>query len=125
MLRKNYYCYENVIYVKILREVEMNETEEMQMLHLRSVQGEILTAEESSELQIWYENSDRQESSILNNSQPIQNVEGLRRDLSEITEQTTQVSREVKNLISQNDQIRRENQELKKSLEARLLEKVA
>ncbi len=103
----------------------MNETEKMQMLHLRSVQGEILTAEESSELQIWYENSDRQESSILNNSQPIQNVEGLRRNLSEITEQTTQVSREVKTLISQNDEIRQENQELKKSLEARLLEKVA
>lgn len=103
----------------------MNETEKMQMLHQRSVRGENLNAEEKSELQNWYDVLDREEASFLNNPQPIQNVEELRRNLTEITEQTIEVSREVKNLISQNEQIRRENQELKKSLEARLLEKVA
>ena len=103
----------------------MNETEKLQNLHRRSINGEILSAAEQAELQNWYEDLDRQENSILNISQPIQNVEELRRNLTEITEQTTEVSREVKNLILQNEQIRRENQALKKSLEARLLEKVA
>jgi hypothetical protein len=103
----------------------MNETEKMQMLHRRSVLGENLTTAEKTELQNWYKKLDCDEDSFLNNSQPVQNVEELRRKLTKITEQTTEVSREVKTLISQNEQIRQENQILKKSLEARLLEKVA
>ena len=103
----------------------MNETEKMQTLHQRSVSGEGLTANEQTDLQNWYEKLDREEDSFLNNSQPIQNVEDLRCNLNKITEQTAEVSREVKTLISQNEQIRKENQDLKKSLEARLLEKVA
>ena len=103
----------------------MNENEKPQTLHQRSVLGESLTREEQTELQNWYETSDREENSILNNSQPVQNIEELRRNLKKITDQTAEVNREVKNLISKNEQIRRENQELKKSLEARLLEKIA
>lgn len=103
----------------------MIKTEKMRTLHQRSVKGEDLSIEERTELQNWYDVLDREEDSMINDSQPIQNVEELRRNLSEIIGQTTEVSREVKNLISQNEQIRRENQELKKSLEARLLEKVA
>lgn len=103
----------------------MNETEKLQNLHRRSINGEILSAAEQAELQNWYEDLDRQENSILNASQPIQNVEELRQNLGEISEKTAEVSREVKNLISQNEQIRRENQKLKEYLEKRLLEKVA
>ena len=103
----------------------MNETEKMQSLHLRSVKDENLTAEEQTALQNWYETSDRQEDLILNDSQSVQDVEQLRRKLLEITEQTSEASRELKTLISQNEQIRKENQALKHSLEARLLEKVA
>ena len=103
----------------------MNDMEKMQTLHLRSVKGESLTAEEKAALQNWYETLDREEDLILNDSQSAQDAEQLRRNLLEITDQTAEVSREVKTLISQNEQIRKENQVLKKSLEARLLEKVA
>jgi hypothetical protein len=103
----------------------MNETEKMQTLHQRSVSGENLTTAEKAELQNWYESLDRNEYSVLNNLQPIRNVEELRLNLNKINEQTTEVSREIKNLIAQNEQIRRENQDLKKSLEVRLSEKVA
>ena len=103
----------------------MNETGKMQTLHQRSVMGESLTIAEQTALQNWYEKLDREEDSFLNNFQPIQNAEDLRRNLYNITEQIAEVSREVKTLISQNEQIRKENQDLKKSLEARLLEKVA
>lgn len=103
----------------------MDEMGKMRTLHQRSVMGESLTIAEQTELQNWYEKLDREEDSFLNNSQPIQNVEDLRCNLNKITEQTAEVSREVKTLISQNEQIRKENQELKKSLEARLMEKVA
>ena len=99
--------------------------EKMQTLHQRAVLGESLTSEEYSELQSWYAALDLNEDSFLNSSQPIQNVEELRRNLTRITEQTTEISRELKILILQNEQIRKENQELKKSIEARLLEKVA
>ncbi len=103
----------------------MNETEKLQSLHQRSISGENLTPQEQIELKNWYENLDRDEDSFLNNSQPIQNVEDLRRNLANITNQTAEVSREVKTLILQNEQIRKETQDLKKSLEAHLLEKVA
>lgn len=103
----------------------MSDTKKMQALHQRSVSGKKLTGEESIALQNWYDALDREENSLINNSQPFQNVEELRRNLEQITEQTTEVSREVKILISQNEEIRQENRALKKSLKVRLLEKVA
>ena len=103
----------------------MNETEKMQILHQRSVKGESLTANEQLDLQNWYENLDREEDLTLNDSDSVQDIKELRRNLTKITEQTMKVSREVKTLISQNEKTRSENQVLKKSLEARLLEKVA
>lgn len=103
----------------------MNETEKMQTLHQRIIEGKDLTAEEQTAVQTWYKNLDDEENLLLNNSRPKQNIEEMRRNLAEITDRTSEVSREVKNLIAQNEQIRRENQILKKSLETRLLEKVA
>ena len=80
----------------------MNETEKMQELHQRAVFGESLSTKEQSELQNWYETLDFNEDSFLTKSQPIQNAEELRRNLTSITHQTTEVSREVSTLISQN-----------------------
>lgn len=103
---------------------QMSETEKMQILHQRAVKGEVLTAEEQTKLQNWYETLDREEDLILNNSEPTPNIQELRRNLWEITDQTARVSREVKNLVSQNEKLRNENQALKKAIETRLLEKV-
>ena len=103
----------------------MNETEKMQTLHQRSVRGESLTANEQAALQGWYETLDREEDSILNDSQPIQNSADLRECLADATKQVAVISREIESLVEQNSNLRNENQSLKKTLESRLLEKVA
>jgi len=103
----------------------MNETEKMQRLHQLAVKGEILSAREQSALQNWYRTLDREEALILNDSQPIQNSEELREQLADTTKQAVKISREVESLISQNALLRNENQALRKTLEERLLEKVA
>ena len=102
----------------------MSETEKMQRLHKLAVEGENLTAEEKVALQNWYETLDREEDSILNNSQLISNTADLRESLADTTKQLIKISREIELLVAQNENLRNENQSLKKSLESRLLEKV-
>ena len=103
----------------------MNENEKMQKLHQLAVKGETLTAEEKVALQNWYENLDREEDSILNNSQAVQNTQILRENLNQTTKQIAKISREIETLVGQNEKLRKENQSLKNALESRLLEKVA
>ena len=104
----------------------MNENDsKMQKLHQFAVKGEALTAEEQNALQNWYKTLDREEDEIINNSQPIQSSNELRKNLTNITNQIAKISNEVKTLLTQNEKLRKENQALKKSLESRLLEKVA
>ncbi|MBA4120863.1 MAG: hypothetical protein H0X72_00170 [Acidobacteria bacterium] len=93
----------------------MNEAKKMQRLHQLSVKGETLTAVEQTALQNWYENLDREEELILNDSQPIQNAEELREQLADTTKQSVKISREIESLISQNTALRNENQSLKNS----------
>ena len=103
----------------------MNETEKMQRLHQLAVNGETLTAEEQTALQNWYEILDCEEDSILNNFQPIQSSADLREYLVETTKQVAVISREIESLVAQNSNLRNENQSLRKTLESRLMEKVA
>ncbi len=103
----------------------MSETEKLQSLHQRSVNGEVLTEQERIALQSWYDKLDREEDLEINKSKPVQNVEELRRNLKEISDQTEAVSRDVKILISQNENLRKENQSLKASFEAQLVENAA
>lgn len=103
----------------------MNETEKMQNLHQLAVKNEILSVQEQSALQNWYDVSDREEELILNDSQPVQNIKDLRQQLIATTKQTVKISREVESLILRNEILRNENQSLRKTLEERLLEKFA
>jgi hypothetical protein len=97
----------------------------MQRLHQSAVKGEVLTAEEQKALQNWYEILDQEEDSLLNNSEPIQNVTELRKNLAQTTKQAAKISREIGTLLKQNENLRKENQALKKTLESRLTEKAA
>ncbi|MDQ3132767.1 MAG: hypothetical protein M3Q99_18615 [Acidobacteriota bacterium] len=103
----------------------MSELEKMQRLHQFAVKGENLTFEEQTALQNWYTNLDREEDSILNDSQPIQNSADLREYLADATKQVAVISREIESLVTQNSNLRNENKLLKKTLESRLSEKVA
>lgn len=104
----------------------MNETKRMQRLHQSAVEGETLTADEQVALQNWYETLDREEDLILNDSPPLQNsADFLRERLADTTKQVAIVSREIESLVAQNSNLRDENQSSRKTLESRLLEKVA
>lgn len=46
----------------------MSETEKLQMLHQRAVFNEVLTAEEQTALQNWYDKLDHEEEMMLKNS---------------------------------------------------------
>lgn len=103
----------------------MIETEKMQKLHQLAVKGESLTAQEKAELQNWYENLDREEDSILNDSQPVQSIPELRKSLAQTTKQAAKISRDVETLLKQNENLRKENEKLKKTLELRLTQTAA
>jgi hypothetical protein len=102
----------------------MSEIETMQKLHQLSVKGEVLSAEEQTVLQNWYEISDREEDLLLNKSKP-QNSQTLQNNLANTNKQIAKISREIELLVTQNATLRNENQVLRKTLESRLLEKVA
>ncbi len=99
----------------------MNESEKMQKLHQRSVNGEVLMDVEQAALQEWYVALDREEDSALNQSYTFQ---GAQDHLVSTTKQVAKISREIESLVSQNAALRNENQTLRKTLESRL-EKVA
>jgi hypothetical protein len=102
----------------------MSEIETMQKLHQLSVKGEVLSVEEQTALQNWYESLDREEDLLLNKPKP-QNSQTLQNNLANTTKQITKISREIELLVTQNATLRNENQALRKTLESRLLEKVA
>jgi hypothetical protein len=94
----------------------MSEIETMQKLHQLSVKGEVLSAEEQTALQNWYEISDREEDLLLNKSKP-QNSQTLQNNLANTTKQIAIISREIESLVTQNATLRNENLALKNTLE--------
>lgn len=102
----------------------MTETEKMQELHLRAARGEKLLPEDEAKLKSWYEKLDREES-IINRNNRQGDVDGLKRKLEKTTRQIGSLSKEITVLLDQNEQIRRENQELREQLENRLTEQAA
>lgn len=102
-----------------------NKNSDMQKLHQAIISGKTLMAEERKALENWYETLDREENSILNDFQPIRNISELRITISQTTKQIAKISGEIETLLTQNEDLRKENQTLKKALESRLLEKIA
>lgn len=103
----------------------MNESKKMQNLHQRAALGETLTAQEQTALRDWYKTLDREEDSILNVSQKTEDTEALREHLSNTTKQIVEISRDIETLVEENAGLRRENEVLRKILEARLVERAA
>lgn len=100
----------------------MIEIEKIKILHLHSVNGEALTAEEAATLQEWYVRLDREEDSTLNQANTSQSWQD---HLADVTKQVAKISREIESLVSQNAALRGENQALRQAFESRLLEKAA
>ncbi len=102
----------------------MSETETMRKLHQLSVTGKILSAEEQTVLQNWYESLDNEEDKFLNKSKA-EDSQILPNYLTNATKQIAQISHEIESLVFHNASLRSENQALRQTLESRLLEKVA
>lgn len=102
----------------------MTETEKMQKLHLAKAEGQKLSGADEAKLQNWYETLDREESVINRNSRKV-DVSALKKKIEKTTKQIVAVSSEVANTLKQNEQIRLENQQLRRQLESRLVEQAA
>lgn len=102
----------------------MTETEKMQQLHLAKAQGHNLSAEDEMQLKSWYESLDREES-VINRNNRIIDVAALKQKVERTTKQIENVSGEISVLLAQNEQIRQENQVLRRQLESRLVEQAA
>ncbi len=102
----------------------MTETEKMQQLHLKSVQGQKLSAKDADKLKIWYKNLDHEESVINRNNRQI-DVTTIRKKIEKTSQQIVVVSNEISMILKQNEQIRLENQQLRQSLESSLAEQAA
>lgn len=102
----------------------MMETEKMQQLHHRATIGEDLSSDEQEALENWYAEMDRQEEVINRNNRPL-DLEALRTRLAETTTEFERKSREIAVLLRQNEQIKKENQQLKEILASQLSEQAA
>jgi hypothetical protein len=100
----------------------MTKTEKMQQLHLLAARGEKLSPEDEAKLKNWYEKLDREESVINRNNRSIDTAR-LRKKIEKTTKQIGSLSNEITTLLTQNEQIRSENQELRRQLESQLVEK--
>lgn len=90
----------------------------MQQLHRRASVGEKLTADEETALQDWYDELDREETFINRDHQPI-DIEATRENLAKTVAQIAAVSTENNRLFKQNELLRRENDQLRRQVEAR------
>jgi hypothetical protein len=102
----------------------MSETEMMQKLHQLSATGKVLSAEENTALQNWYETLDSEEDKLLNKLKP-ENSQTLQNNLAKASQKVAYITKEIESLVFHNANLRSENQALRKTLESRLLEKVA
>lgn len=102
----------------------MTETKKMQELHLLKATGKELSDEDDLKLKDWYKTLDLQESVINRNNREI-DIDSLKEKIEKTTAQIVSVSNEVTDLFAENEQIRLENQRLRRKLESRLVEQTA
>lgn len=105
--------------------IAMNLEEEAKKLHDRATRGEILSVEEQTALQNWYDEQDRAEDLLLNQNRTDSNSAISREQLNAKLSEISQAALDVERIARQNEIIRRENERLRQAVESRLLEKVA
>jgi len=97
----------------------------MKKLHDRMTKGEPLSSEEQTALQIWYDEQDRAEDSLLDQDNADLDAARLREQLNAGLSEVLQAASEVERLAEQNEILRRENEKLREAVESRLLDKAA
>lgn len=94
-------------------------------LHDRSTRGQPLTTEERVILKRWYAEQDQAETLALRSSPPLESVADIQRELAVVLAQLTDVSLQIKEIVTQNDAIRRENAALRHQVTVRFASEVA
>lgn len=102
----------------------MTKTEKMQQLHQRATLGDELSPDEQKALQNWYDKLDREEEVINRNNRQV-DLEAIRKRNAKTVSEIEKKSNEIVVLLMQNEQIRKENLQLKEILESRLVDQTA
>jgi predicted nucleic acid-binding Zn-ribbon protein len=85
-------------------------------LHDRWTKAEVLTAEEQAQLQVWYEQQDAEEAKQLNPFSTTVETSGLHGQVDMALTQLTTVIQQVRQVISENEELRREISALQQRL---------
>ena len=103
----------------------MSSDEMALVLHDRSTRGQSLSTEERTILERWYAEQDQDEMAALQSPQGLESAVDIQRDIAEVLAQLPDVSLQIKEIITQNDAIRRENAALRHQVTVRFAGEVA
>ncbi|MFZ2361409.1 MAG: hypothetical protein WA040_18850 [Anaerolineae bacterium] len=88
-------------------------------LHLRRSLGEALTADEQSDLNVWYAEQDQAETLALGLSSETNDLSPLKQQVDTILERIVATSQSIQAIASENEVLRRENMALRQQLAQR------
>jgi len=95
-------------------------------LHQKRFKGEQLTEQEEAQLQAWYAQEDAAEAQILQVTVPEKNIiEQLRKQISDVLSQLTQLTQNIQLVAAENEKIRNENTQLFQLLSKKIDSKAA
>mgnify|MGYP001374637904 CR=1 FL=1 len=88
-------------------------------LHLRRSLGEALTADEQSDLNVWYAEQDQAETLALGLCSETNDLSPLKQQVDTILERIVATSQSIQAIASENEVLRRENMALRQQLAQR------
>lgn len=80
----------------------------LQHLHDKATRGVALSAEEQSQLEVWYTEQDQDENALLESTRSSENLTPLHTEVGTVIEQLVTASQRIQELTAQNEALRQE-----------------
>ncbi len=95
------------------------------MLHDKATRGKLLSTEEQSQLESWYEYQDGIESNILKTNAGEKSISKLQSQVEAALIQLARITRRIQEVASENETLRQENSHLRRQLIDTTMQQVA
>ena len=103
----------------------MENTSDGPRLHDKATRGELLSAEEQKQLDVWYAEQYAAETALLNQPEPGHDADMLRAEIARAVVQLQEAAQRVHDLATENEALRSEVTALQRQLAQRLSSRVA